>query len=495
LLGEKFTPLTIKSHDMKRFFIALLACTLIFGYCDAQAQTKTKSGTKSSKSASSKAKKGKKGKKGVADEEKIPEVQLPYNCNDIIFAIPLNVDQTYGPTTAPHGAGRVMEVQADRRHPNLPEYEHNSVWYKFTVPYNGQLDIAVTQTQLSDDYDMFVYKYTDSYFSNHVQSNKVLPVAVNMSAPDSALLAKPKRQPVASTGDEKADTKARAEANKLMRQQQELNATMGTIGMYHASKPIMLPKDSTARHIRSIDVKKDEVYYILLDNVTPNGKGHSIKVSIHVDAFEVPLYFYDPKIKKNVEVNLTILEKNTNDRAIVRDAHFRGGRVRFVPGFNYSLYAQREGYFSLFFDFNSNRFMQDTLMRLKMNRAERGTVYPVCGVYFEDEYKLMKESDSVLINYVQMFKNHPDVHFMVKGFVQTYGIDPEHDQLVSLERAKAVKDFFVKNGIPEDNIQPAGMTVTDIKRAATAAFDPKKENDELCKIQIIITEVGSKVNP
>ena len=136
---------------MKRFFIALLACTLIFGYCDVQAQTKKKSSAKSSKSSKDKkSKTNKKGKKG-AEESTLNLTQLPYNSGDCIFAIPINVDQTYGPTTAPQGAGRIMEVMADKRHPNLPEFEHNVVWYKFTVPYNGKLDIAVTQLNLADD--------------------------------------------------------------------------------------------------------------------------------------------------------------------------------------------------------------------------------------------------------------------------------------------------------------------------------------------------------
>ena len=100
------------------------------------------------------------------------------------------------------------------------------------------------------------------------------------------------------------------------------------------------------------------------------------------------------------------------------------------------------------------------------------------------------------MNYVQMFKNHPDVAFTIKGWVQTYGVDPEHDQLVSLERAKAVKEFFVKNGVPEANIKTSGMTPTDIKRAATAAFDTKKKNDnEFVKVQLIITGVNPKENP
>ena len=487
---------------MKRFFIALLACTLIFGYTDAQAQTKKKSSAKTSKSAKDKKSKGKKGKKG-AEESTLQLTQLPYNSGDCIFAIPINVDQTYGPTTAPQGAGRIMEVMADKRHPNLPEFEHNVVWYKFTVPYNGKLDIAVTQLNLADDYDMVVYRYTDVYFSNHIQSNKVLPVAVNLSAVDSSLLQKPKRTAPATTGDAKADLKAKQEAAKQQREATAKQTAMGTIGMYHEATDILLTKASTKRHIRSIDVRKGEVYYIMLDNATPNGQGHSIKVSIHVEAFEVPVSFYDPKIKKNVDVSLTILEKNTNNRVIARNDKFRGGRIKFVPGFNYTLYAKRDGYFSIFYDFNSDRFKQDTLLRMKMYRCERGTVYPISDIYFEDEYVLMHESDSVLMNYVQMFKNHPDVHFTVKGFVQTYGVDPEHDQLVTLERAKAVKEFFVKNGIPEENIKAAGMTPTDIKRAATAAFDntsTKKGKagsgeQEFVKVQLIITNVGAKVNP
>lgn len=483
---------------MKRFLIALLACTLIFGYSDVQAQSKSSGSSKTSKSSkNSKSKKSKKGKKDKVEEPTIQLTQLPYNSNDCIFAIPINCDQTYGPTTAPQGAGRIMEVMADHRHPNLPEFEHNVVWYKFTVPYNGKLDIAVTQQDLKDDYDMLVYKYTDVYFSNHIQSNKVLPVAVNLSAVDSSILKKPKKPATPQpTGDAKADLKAKQAAATQARLEREKAAEMGTIGMYHEATDIMLTKASNKRHIRSIDVRKNEVYYIMLDNLSPKGSGHSIKVSIHVDAFEVPVSFYDPKAKKNVDVNLTILEKNTNNRVIAQSEHFKSGHVKFVPGYSYTLYAKREGYFSVYYDFNADRFKQDTLLRIKMNRAERGTIYPITDVYFEDEYKLMRESDSSLMNYVQMFKNHPDVTFTIKGFVQTYGVDPEHDQLVTLERAKSVKEFFVKNGVPEGNIKTSGMTPTDIKRAATAAFDTKNQKDEeFVKIQLIITSVGAKQNP
>ena len=38
------------------------------------------------------------------------------------------------------------------------------------------------------------------------------------------------------------------------------------------------------------------------------------------------------------------------------------------------------------------------------------------------------------------------------------------------------------------------MTTTDIKRAATAAFDTKKVDEEFVSIQLIITAVGAREN-
>ena len=88
---------------MKRIFIALLACILVFGCCDVQAQNKKSSTSKTSKSTKNKnSKTSKKGKKGD-EQATINLTQLPYNSGDCIFAIPISVDQTYGPTTAPQG--------------------------------------------------------------------------------------------------------------------------------------------------------------------------------------------------------------------------------------------------------------------------------------------------------------------------------------------------------------------------------------------------------
>jgi len=75
--------------------------------------------------------------------------------------------------------------------------------------------------------------------------------------------------------------------------------------------------------------------------------------------------------------------------------------------------------------------------------------------------------------------------------VQSYGIDMEAEQKLSIARAQSVKDFFVKNGISADRITVAGMTVNEIKRAATAALN-KGQTFKDTKVEIIITGLNNQ---
>ena len=482
---------------MKRFLIGLLACALILGSVDAQAQNKKKS---SKKKAATTAATGKKSKKAKTPEPVTPTfVTLPVNSNDCLFAIPLEIDKPYGPTTGPDGAGRIQEIVADKAHPNIFEREHNTVWYKFKVPYNGDLEIAIMQVSQWDDYDFLVYKNTGSYFSNQVMLNKVSPVAVNMAGIDSAAMF----AAVMKSGKGKTESTPRHEGSKRKAAVEgDLPVfdmapdAKPTIGMFYDATDKMLTKKQIGKFIKSIPVRKGEEYYIVLDNRTLNGQGHTIRVSVHVDAYEPLVLFYDKKGKRYVDVNLMILERGGKgeERPIVQDEHYRGGKVKFVPGFSYLLYAKRDGYFSIYKEFNSwDLMMQDTIMLYDMERTERGSSFQIRDLNFEsDEATLIGSYDSVLMDYLLMFRNHPEVNFLVKGYVQSYGVNAEADMLLSLDRAKAIKEWFVKNGIDAKRITTAGMTKNEIKRAAAAALNEKGGGFSNIKAELIITGKGDR---
>ncbi len=472
-------------YHMKRIFVALLAVALVVGAAgDVQAQNKKKKSGKAKTTQTTK-------KKAAAPVAPVvTDIELPYNSNDCLFAIPLQLDKPYGPTTAPDGGGRVQEVVADKLHPNLFEREHNSVWYKITVPYNGMLEISIAQRSEWDDYDFLVYKNTGVYFSNQVLLNKVAPVAVNLGAVDSNSLA------AAALKANERQPKGKAETQtKKKKEEPEPEFTMPaepkpTIGMSVEAKDKMLTKKQFGGFIKSIPVRMGEEYYIVLDNRSEGGQGHTITCSVHADAYEPLVLFYDRKGKRYVDVDLMILERGGQggERTIVKDAHYRGGKVKFVPGFSYTLYAKREGYFSIYREFNaSDLMMHDTIMMSYMERTERGATFPIKNIYFEDgEATFIPGTDTALMQYVAMFLNHPDITFLVKGYVQSYGVNAEADMLLSLERAKAIKEYFVQHGIAADRMTTAGMTKNEINRAAAAALD-KGAGFSGIKAELIIT--------
>ena len=186
---------------------------------------------------------------------------------------------------------------------------------------------------------------------------------------------------------------------------------------------------------------------------------------------------------------MVIQEKNTNNRPIVKNPSFRGGKVKFVPGFRYSLYAKKPGYFTVFKEFNSNIFKEDTLLRFIMNKTEKGTVFPITDIYFDDDANLLPESDTSLLNYIQMFLENPEVSFRIKGYIQSYAVDIESDQKLSIARAQSVKEFFVAHGISPDKIEIAGMTQNEIKRSAAAVLN-KRQAFKDTKVELIITGIN-----
>ena len=474
--------------------MAVLALGLLVGAGDVQAQTgKKKSGKKGAKTTAT----TKKQSAGKHQSEKPLYEELPYNSNDCLFAIPLTIDKSFGPTTSPDGAGRIQEVVADKGHPNLFEREHNSVWYKVRIPYNGMLEIRIAQVAQWDDYDFLVYKNTGAYFSNQVMLNKVTPVGVNLGGVDSAAMFRSvmeREKAKESKGQKVKETKSHKGGES------ELPALDGglkpTIGMLADATEKMLTKKQVGGFIKSVPVRAGEEYYIVLDNNTPNGQGHTITVSVAVDAYEPLVLFYDKKGRKYVDVNLMILERGGEggERPIVQEEHYRGGRVKFIPGFSYLLYAKRDGYFSIYKEFNSRDLMErgDTNMVYYMERTERGATFPIRELYFESgEAGLIGSYDSVLTEFLAMFRNHPEVNFLVKGYVQSYGVDTEADMLLSLERAKSVKAWFVKNGIEAERIGTAGMSKNEIKRAAASALNESSGFSNV-RAEIIITGKNEK---
>ena len=201
---------------MKRvLFIILVVC---FALSDIDAQT---------------TKRKKKVVKKQPVIEKPAEIPLPPRSSDCFFAMNLILDSAFGPTEPLQGFGYVNEIHRDAQTANVFDGEHNSVWYKIDCPYSGKLILDITPKSQNDDYDLLVYKYTDKYFCNRVEKNRVKPIRSIMSAPNGNINGK--------TG-------------------LSLTGTVANIG-----------KNSTEAYGRYIDVTEGESYIVVLDNLNDGG--------------------------------------------------------------------------------------------------------------------------------------------------------------------------------------------------------------------------------
>ena len=93
-------------------------------------------------------------------------------------------DTIFGPTNAPEGYGKVMEITADKDNKYYFEKEHNTVWYKFTTPQTCVLTFEIIPEDIRNDYDFLLFKYTDSSFCRDVKNKKIKPVRSNISRND-----------------------------------------------------------------------------------------------------------------------------------------------------------------------------------------------------------------------------------------------------------------------------------------------------------------------
>lgn len=147
-----------------------------------------------------------------------------------------------GPMSAPKGFGDVLEFSNNEKRDTLHiEQENNTVWYKFETKASGELNFELIPLDSLNDYDFAVYKYSDANFCEAVVNKSIAPIRTNFSRnkPENA----------------------------------------GKTGLKQDAKFKFIAAGVNPAYSKGIKVKKGEHYVLLLNNVYPNGKGHTLKFS------------------------------------------------------------------------------------------------------------------------------------------------------------------------------------------------------------------------
>lgn len=396
-----------------------------------------------------------KGKK-TAVKPTASEIPLPARCADCFFAAPLQVDVPFGPTEPQRGYGFVSEIKRDAKVKNVFEQEHNSVWYILTVPYNGKLCIDVTPKAASDDYDLLVYKYTNKYFCNRIIGNKVLPVRSILSANNSEV--------------------------------------SGRTGIGLKGTLTNIPKTSAAPYGMYIDVKADEQYIIVVDNLTEGGLGHTISATVNTDYAPLTVLPIDSANREKTTANLLVKDSETNN-IILEKEDVGAQRIKILPNKAYFISLKKEGYFNYLRAVSHAQAVKDSILTARLVEIKVGSNLPITGeLYFDvdelNNVSILPESYPALNDVVKLLQDYPRISVEVIGRITTEGYNIKKDAENSRLRAEAIKNYLIGRGIPESNLRARGSYLKELEKQLDAQKKIKSGGliNPICEIKIIKTK-------
>lgn len=380
------------------------------------------------------------------------EVTLPDRCSDCFFPVTLQADVPFGPTEPLRGHGYVNEIHKDAQTKNVFDQEHNSIWYFLEIPYDGKLLIDITPKSFSDDYNFIVYKYTDKYFCNRVEKNRVKPIRSVQSVVNTEI--------------------------------------QGKTGLSLKSSTAHISKESTEAYGKYIDVKAGESYVIVVDNLNDTGLGHTITCEVWTNYSPLVINPIDSLLQQRTTANLYVKELETG-RTVIDKQNAGSTRIKLLPEKTYEISLNKEGFFNYTRRISHAQAIgKDTILSARLVQIKPGSPLPINGeLYFDNnenrELFLMQESHKYLDEVVKILTQYPQINVNVIGRIMTEGLNVKKDNEVSKKRAEAIKKYLVSQGIAESRITTRGSSIKELE--AQIKEQSKSRNKTLnppCEIRI-----------
>lgn len=356
-----------------------------------------------------------------------PELRIAGDCHD---AVPITLVQPskYGPTQSPGSFGQIQEISADKNSELSFAQEHNSAWYLLNIKYDGELGFDIIPTDSMNDYDFLLYPYPDSTLCEKILNKTARPIRSNIAA--------------------------------------NLHGeNRGATGLSGRAKQDFHKQGIGDQFSRSIAVKKGEKYMLVLDNVTPNGKGHTIyfhtliKAEIKgtvLGADSLPLVadvlLSDPKgntvgqtttdASGKYEINASI-EKNTPYSLVFsNDSSFIGTKV-------INTADTKDGH-----SFPS--------IRAVLPKLKKGAKYPLGNInFYGNEARLLPESYPSVEALARLMKKNKNMIIQIEGHVNGAGasaheLEGAAFQELSDARAAMVRNCLIGAGIADSRMSTIG---------------------------------------
>ncbi|HNZ42300.1 MAG TPA: OmpA family protein [Bacteroidales bacterium] len=393
-------------------------------------------------------------------------------------------DTIFGPTNPPSGHGELMEISGAKNSLYEFEKEHNTCWYFFKAKYDAVLEMEIIPVNIRDDYDFILYRYSGRNFCLDVSDKKIIPVRSCISRNDKAL-------------------KSRT-------------------GLSNEAPEEYIHSGPGASFSKSLRVKKGEIYYLVVDNVYPQGGGHT--VILHYSGYDKKAEPVKPPEKtanktktkppqnttpKNVAVTINTIDKDSKkavasnikvyykDKPALPPAAASDSVITYVaelaPSTAYNIKTEAINYFDNATSIKTNADGQSMSVTIELTRIKTGQNVVFENIlFYGNTAEILPESKPALEAIYSTMKRYPALHIEIQGHVncpttwEECSKMKEHNMQLSVNRAKAIYDYLEDGGIDPQKMTFKGFGETKMIYPDARSEDKMKKNR---RVEILVTAV------
>lgn len=370
-----------------------------------------------------------------ANAQKDP-IQLGPTGSDCMGALLIN-DTVVGPVYSPKGFGKKLEIKDyELGDPYFIQREHNTVWYKFNVPYDAIFTFDLIPNRKDDDFDFLIFQYDGPNFCRDIADGKKIPIRTNIS-----------------------------------RKNIEVE---GKTGLSESSVHEYVPSGPGSSYSKALKVKRGQMYYILVDNPFRENDGHTLYLHFK------KLNPTDKKSKKQEEekyeipirkLHIEVTDEETG--APIASNIFVDGLPDSIPHRypaiskldldvvsyrNYTINVVKKGYL-----FKSEKFIakNDSLynVNISLKPLTEGARVNLENIKFaSDETTILEKSLPALDQLHDFLEINPDIHIEIQGHVNGESKRNKRKyRKLSQRRAKAIYKKLVDAGIDKSRMDYKGF--------------------------------------
>lgn len=196
----------------------------------------------------------------------------------------------------------------------------------------------------------------------------------------------------------------------------------------------------------------------------------------------------DKNTKKPVEAQMYYTQKSISDlpEAVRKSSIVNGGfNLNLEPGLDYDIKIESQGYFDILSSVDLKALTKNEIIKqnFELTPIKVGETFRLDNIHFvQGEADILPESKPALEELIKIMVTNPTLVIELQGHTDTFGSKNANLRL-SLERADAIKDFLLANGISNNKVKTSGFG--DSKPISSNATEETRRFNRRVEVKVL----------